>query len=163
MHGHIGRAELLSERAWPHAGGDSAALPTANGQEICFRSRCNDGVFDAKDAQRLDGIRAEMKPATYVTRPGGLLVDDDFSASPIQSERGGKPADTATDDYNAWHARHSKLPLALVFSIAALRNSSSGPPARASSQPSRAPGRAVAVYISPTTSIAVGSSSVPAA
>src|SRR5262249_54145856 len=105
---------LLPERPSTHAGDDTAALPVADGHKIRLASQRNDRILDAKHAQRLERVGAQIKTSADLAWFRRLLADDDFSAAAMERQRRSKPADTAADDGSAGRARHSKLPLRVV-------------------------------------------------
>src|SRR5262245_32755147 len=107
VHRDVRRAELLAECASTHTRNDPPALPAADDQKIRLRPEGNDCILDAKHTERHQGVGAKVKAGAYFVQCGRLLADDDFDAPPLQRQSRGKAADAATDDGNAWRARHS--------------------------------------------------------
>ena len=79
-----------------------------------LRAKGNDGVLDAKHAERHQRVGAEVKAGAYFAQCGRLFADDNFGAPPFERQCRGKAADTTADDDNTWCARHWSPPFADV-------------------------------------------------
>ena len=73
----------------------------------------DDSVFDAKQAEGLQRVRAHIDAGADFLDLGGLLVDRDLNTAPMKGERRGKPADATADDGNLGCSFHRHVPISL--------------------------------------------------